>query len=583
MSTVFFLVLRRMRTPLILVITTFSVCVFGLAMMPGVDANGDPGPPLSLFHAFYVMTYTAATVGFGEFPPAFSDAQRLWITLSIFIAVTSWSYALVTLVALLQDPAFRDALKTGRLARRVQQLHEPFYIVCGCGETGSLVAHGLDALDYRVVIIDADGTRLQEQLLHEYHTDPILSEADASAPAVLERSGLRSAWCRGVIALTADDDTNIAITVAVRLLRPPLPVLARVRTVRAGELNLDAFGADLLINPFERFAGHLASAVATPERYHLRELLTGLSGAPRPERHRPPNGHWIVCGYGRFGHAVTSRLRRNGMSVTIIDQKHYDEGTVTVQGTGTEPDELREAGIDHSVGIVAGNNRDVKNLAIAVTARTMKPDIFVVTRQNREANAPLFDAFEDDFCMVPSRIVAEEFLSVITTPLLSAFLRMLPEHDEDWCTRVAEALEETTPGRTPFTWTLPVDHRRAEAVHRDVSEGNLVTLRHLLTDPHDRQRRIPAVVLMIRRGEQTLTMPPPETAVQLNDEILLAGSLTARRRIELTATNDNVLDHVRTGRDGTGGSLWRMARRIRRTRRTSRTRRGRAHRSRTDR
>ena len=563
MSNVFFLVLRRMRAPLILVISVFAICVFGLALMPGVDAEGNPTEPMSLFHAMYVMAYTATTIGFGEIPVVFSEAQRMWMTFAIMISVTTWSYALVTLVAMVQEQSFRNALRIARLAQRVRHLNEPFYIVCGYGETGSLVTRGLDSLGYRAVVIEPDEARLQELMLEEFRTDPAIAVADASVPAVLERAGLGSSFCRGVIALTEDDDINIGITVAVRLLSPRLPVMARVRSVHVSEINLTAFGADLVINPFERFAGLLASAIATPEHFHLRQLLTGLSGTTAPERFRPPHGHWIVCGYGRFGHAVTAQLRRNGMSVTIIDQKHYDEGTVTVQGTGTEPDELREAGIHHSVGIVAGNDRDVKNLAIAVTARTMNPSVFVVTRQNKESNAPLFDAFTDDLAMVPSRIVASEFLSVITTPLLAAFLREMPHREEEWCARLAGELESTCPGRVPYNWTLKINRRKAESVHRDLLAGNDVTLRHLMTDPNDRARRLPVVPLLISRAGTILYGPPPETRLEADDEILFAGPEVSRHRIELTALNDDVLDYVRTGREGNGGLVWRAARRRR--------------------
>lgn len=563
MSNVFFLVLRRMRAPLILVIVTFTICVFGLAVIPGVDANGDPAPPLSLFHSLYVMAYTATTIGFGEVPNAFSEAQRMWMTFAILISVTSWSYALVTLVALLQDPAFRNAVRIARLAQRVRNLNEPFYIVCGYGETGSLVTRGLDSLGYRVVVIEPHEDRLQELMLEDFRTDPTIAVADAGVPVVLERAGLGSSFCRGVIALTEDDDTNIGITVAVRLLSPRLPVMARVRSVHVSEINLTAFGADLVINPFERFATQLASAVATPEHYHLRQLLTGLSGSDAPDRFRPPHGHWIVCGYGRFGHAVTTQLRRNGMSVTIIDQKHYDEGTVTVQGTGTEPDELREAGIHHSVGIVAGNDRDVKNLAIAVTARTMNPGIFVVTRQNKESNAPLFEAFADDLAMVPSRIVASEFLSVITTPLLAAFLREMPHRDETWCAWLTDELEAASPGRVPHNWTLKLNHRQAESVQRDLAQGHDVALRHLLTDPIDRTRKLPVVALLISRAGTIIYAPSLDTSLQIDDVILFAGPESSRGRISLSAMNDDVLDYVRTGREGNGGLLWRAVRRHR--------------------
>lgn len=83
MNSVFFLVLRRMRAPLIALIVFYAIAVLGLTLVPGVHADGTPAPPMSFFHAFYFISYTATTIGFGEIPNAFSDAQRLWVTVCI--------------------------------------------------------------------------------------------------------------------------------------------------------------------------------------------------------------------------------------------------------------------------------------------------------------------------------------------------------------------------------------------------------------------------------------------------------------------------------------------------------------------
>ena len=75
-SEVLFMILRRLRMPLITLIV--GLCAsrsLGLALMPGTDPAGSPWQ-LGFFHAFYVMSYTATTIGFGELPHPFSDAQR---------------------------------------------------------------------------------------------------------------------------------------------------------------------------------------------------------------------------------------------------------------------------------------------------------------------------------------------------------------------------------------------------------------------------------------------------------------------------------------------------------------------------
>ena len=63
MSGLFFISIRRLRAPLVFIIVVFAVSTAGLALIPGVDAEGDPWRP-TLFEAFYFVTYTATTIGF---------------------------------------------------------------------------------------------------------------------------------------------------------------------------------------------------------------------------------------------------------------------------------------------------------------------------------------------------------------------------------------------------------------------------------------------------------------------------------------------------------------------------------------
>jgi voltage-gated potassium channel len=398
-NSAFFLALRRMRAPIILLIVLYGIAVVGLTLVPGVDAAGKPAPPLSFFHAFYFVSYTATTIGFGEIPNAFSDAQRMWVTVCIYLTVVGWSYSVVTLIALLQDKGFQNTLTTNRFHRRVRLLKEPFYLICGCGETGSLIAHTFDRRNQAFVVLEKDEQRVQELDLQDFKTDTPALAADARLPEVLMLAGLKHPKCRGVLAVTNDEDSNLAIAIAVRLLNPDIPVIARARSP-AVTANMASFGTNHIINPFERFAEYLALAVASPERFRLIELLTSLPETPIPEVHRPPSGNWILCGYGRFGHAVASHLQPTGVNLTIIDPTAADADP-RISGDGTEARTLIQAGIENAVGIIAGSDNDVNNLSIAVTANELKPSLFVVARQNHAANSLLFDAYDADFIMVP--------------------------------------------------------------------------------------------------------------------------------------------------------------------------------------
>src|SRR5689334_5439288 len=147
-SATIFLVLRRMRVPLIVLIVIFAVSTLGLTLIPGQDAAGRPWR-MGFFDAFYVMSYTASTIGFGEIPYPFTYNQRMWLTISIYLTVVGWAYAIGSLLALLQERSFRQALALQHFTRKVERMREPFLILAVYGRTGELLARALGALGRR--------------------------------------------------------------------------------------------------------------------------------------------------------------------------------------------------------------------------------------------------------------------------------------------------------------------------------------------------------------------------------------------------------------------------------------------------
>jgi len=99
-GSVFFLVLRRLRAPVILMVVVYAIGIAGLVLIPGADAGGRPWR-MTVFQALYFMSYTATTIGFGEIPYPFTDAQRLWVMATIYLTVVGWAYAISALLTLL--------------------------------------------------------------------------------------------------------------------------------------------------------------------------------------------------------------------------------------------------------------------------------------------------------------------------------------------------------------------------------------------------------------------------------------------------------------------------------------------------
>jgi voltage-gated potassium channel len=565
LNSTLLLTLRRLRAPIILLIVVFAAGMMGLVLIPGVDAQGEPWR-MTMFQAFYFTSYTASTIGFGEIPNEFTDRQRLWVTVIIYASVIGWAYLLSNLLSLGRDQAVRKALIEGRFRRRVDALVEPFYLICGFGETGQLIARALDLRDRRFVVVEIDETRAQQLDLMDFHQAPLALAADARLPDNLCSAGLRRDQCRGVLALTNDDQANLAVAMTVRLLEPNLPVLARAMS-RETAANMASFGTHHIINPFARFGEQLALSISAPATYRLVSWLTGLPGTRLNPENAPPHGAWVVCGYGRFGREVVRAFHAQGLEVTIIDPVAPDDpGMPSVRGLGTEAAPLAAAGIHTAVGIVAGTDDDVNNLSIVVTARELNPRLYTIVRQNLQANEALFDAFDADVTMVSSELIASECLAVIRTPLLAPFLDVARHRDAAWADALIARLQAACGAPAPSIWSVTLNIAEAPAMYYLLMEHGHATVGDLLRQPAKRDEPLACVPLLLRRMDESVLLPADDFALQPGDQLLFAGRNWAREQQQYQLRSDKVRDYVLTGRDPPVGWIWQRLQRPRSTR-----------------
>lgn len=554
-SETIFLVLRRMRAPLIVLIGIFSISVLGLTLIPGEDAEGRPWD-MGFFDAIYVMSYTATTIGFGEIPYPFTYNQRMWLTVSIYLTVVGWAYAIGSLLGLLQDRAFRSALALQRFTRKVARLAEPFVLVAGYGRAGELLGHSLDALGRRVVVLDLNGERIDGLELEAYHGDVPGLAADARDPGHLGVAGLDHSCCEAVVALTDDDEANLAVVMTTALLRPDLPVIARA-TTRVMADRMRVFGSPSVVNPFDLFGDHVQLALRAPASYQLLTWLESGPGAPLPARGSPPrSGRWVVCGYGRLGRELTADLRAEGVEVTVIDPSPQDDEDDVVVAGGFEAGVLESVRLAQAVGFVAGTDNDITNLSLVETARRTNPGLYVAARQNRPTSAPLFAAMELDALLVPTEEIAHEVYAQLSTPLLWRFLRAMPALGDAWAADLVDRLTDLCGPNLQTLWKVRFTEREAPALASWLASGE-ARLGDLLRNPEDRGEPLHAVALLLLRGEDATLAPGPEVTLAVGDELLLVGWPAARRALERTLIVDAVLEYVVSGRRVPSGWLWR--------------------------
>lgn len=548
MNQVIFLILRRMRLPLVMLVVTYAISILGLVLIPGVDDAGNPWR-MDFFHAFYFVTYMATTIGFGELPYEFTDGQRMWVMVTIYMTVTAWLYAIGKILGLVQDVSFKNAVTEQVFQRNVRHLSHPFYIICGYGDTGKILVKSLIQRRIQAVIIDSNQSNIHSLELEDLGLFIPGLCADARRVETLKEAGLTHPNCLGVVALTDDDETNLKIAITTKLLEPGIKVVCRADTHDA-EDNMDSFGTDHIINAFDVFAKRLALALHSPGAHILYDWLTGVPNEPLMQPLEPPRGMWVVCGYGRFGQAVCSNLLNEGIEISVIEAnpeiaKRLDECVV---GRGTEADSLLSADIERAVGIVAGTDNDANNLSIIMTAGQINPDLYMVTRQNRQDNQEIFDAALPDLVMHRSEIIARDIFTYLTNPLLIEFLERALKENDEWINLLVSRLVAIVGTQVPEQNLVVIDRKNAPGVIELLNSGVALQIKDLIRDSRDREQTLPVIVLLrlSRTGEITMT-PDDSDLLRQGDKLLICGAAGLGPRIDQIAKNYHSLRYLHTG------------------------------------
>ena len=555
MPNIFYLLLRRLRSPLIVLIVAYSVSILGFVLIPGVDDEGNAWR-MDFFHAFYFVSFMGSTIGFGEIPYAFTEPQRLWATICIYGTVVSWLYGIGSTLTMLQDSAFRKLLTDSRFRRQVARIREPFYLICGYGDTGGRLVSALAEEGIRSVVVESSQERINVLELDDIVLPTPGLCADAARPETLIMAGLKHPYCAGVVALSANDRVNLKIAITSHLLCPKLRMISRSQTKDA-EKNIASFGANEIINAFDTFAGRLSLALHSPGMFVLFEWMTGVPHEQLQDPVFPPKGKWVLCGYGRFGKAVYERLVSEGVETTIVeaDPELTDAPEDIIVGRGTEADTLKDAGIAQAAGIVAGTDDDANNLSILTTARELNPDLFSVARQNRKRNDVLFDVADTSLVMQRGSVIAHKIFALIRTPLMGHFLRQASQQDKEWANTLVARISGVVTDEVPLVWELTITPEQTPTFYCGRNTGK-IHLRDLFRDPRNREIYLPCIPMMLRRGYDNILLPEDDTKIKDGDRLMFCGQNEARQQMQWTVQNDDVLMYVLTGEEHPSGYLW---------------------------
>ncbi|ADG93941.1 TrkA-N domain protein [Arcobacter nitrofigilis DSM 7299] len=539
-NSTLWIVLLRMRMPFIVIIVTYTIAITGLLLIDGVDDKGNVYH-MSIFDAYYFITYTATTIGFGETPYAFTYPQRMWVSFSIYLTVLGWFYGIGTLVSLLQDKVLLEELRRNKFRRNVKDIRQSFIIVLGYNNITSEIIKKALSYDIKTVVIESDESRVNDLLLENFTPYVPVLLSDVSSPKVLEEAGIEKSNCKGLVCLFNDDKLNLKIAVMAKLLNRNIKLVVKATTMNQGE-NLEDIGVDIVANPFSIISKEIDVAFKAPNILKLEKWIYKLDNL---NAHTPnfPIGRYIICGFGRMGNYLHNRLSDNNIELVFIeiDEKklvNYKEDSVSkiIIGDADDKKILTKAGILESVAIIAATNDDTTNLSILSSAKKLNPKIITIARENELGYISMFQNSRIDHVFLPANILINKTTNALINPLSDMFIQEMITKDEAWASSLVKRLTQTI-DESPLLESIEIDNYDAPEIYKHLDNGEELKLKIFRTSLHNRELNNNVVPLALIRGDEKYLIPDWDMPLEKNDKILFACDKYARDDMQHIAQN----------------------------------------------
>lgn len=222
--------------------------------------------------------------------------------------------------------------------------------------------------------------------------------------------------------------------------------------------------------------------------------------------------HFIICGFGRIGQIVAREFTRQTIPFVIIErdiermQAAIDMGYLAVEADASSEDVLRRLSIHRARGFIAAVSTDADNVFAILTARLLRPDLFIIGRaETEDAKAKLVRAGADRV-LSPYQIGGLQLAQTALRPAVVDFVQLATSSDN-----------------------LDLNMEQVQ-----IGEGAPLA-GHSLIDAQLRQRFGVVVVGIQRAGGGMEFNPAPESVMRVGDFLVVLGQARNLRELEAAA------------------------------------------------
>jgi Trk K+ transport system NAD-binding subunit len=203
------------------------------------------------------------------------------------------------------------------------------------------------------------------------------------------------------------------------------------------------------------------------------------------------SGPVVVLGGGRVGMSVAKTLGERGVDYRVVEKKtlRNTEDSRIIQGSAADLDILVLAGINETPSIIITTHDDDLNIFLTIYCRRLRPDVQIISRASLDRNINTLHRAGANLVM--------SFSSLFTTTILN----LLNPHK---LLMLSEGLNIFRSEPSPAIVGKPLREQK---------------IRHSTG----------CSIIAIKRGEEMLLNPEPDTIVSKDDELILIGTAQAEK------------------------------------------------------
>ncbi len=210
--------------------------------------------------------------------------------------------------------------------------------------------------------------------------------------------------------------------------------------------------------------------------------------------------HFILCGYGRIGSLIADELRQQDVPFVVVEKdpervtRLVERGWVAVAADASHEDVLVRVGIHRARGLIAAVGTDAENVYAVLTARVVRPDLFIIARVEADDAEHKLRRAGADRVISPYHIGASHMAQTALRPAVVDFVQLA-----------------TSSGHLDLSM---------EQVRIQDGSG---LIGQTILDAGIRQR-FGVIVVAIRRADGTMDFnPSPDATIRAGDEMVVLG------------------------------------------------------------